>query len=95
MKQAELLHLATLAGLTLEPTEEARIVADLSRVLAYMGELAAVDIGALEPLESPSEGGAPTRDDVARAPDAAFREAALGAAPEIAGGAFVVPAFLD
>ncbi len=95
MKNAELLHLATLAGLTLERTEEARIVAELSRVLAYMGELAAVDTGALEPLESPSEGGAPTRDDTPRAPDDAFRDAALRAAPETSDGAFVVPAFLD
>ncbi|HRG96653.1 MAG TPA: Asp-tRNA(Asn)/Glu-tRNA(Gln) amidotransferase subunit GatC [Polyangiaceae bacterium] len=95
MKNAELLHLATLAGLTLEPTEEPRIVAELSRVLAYMGELGAVDTGALEPLESPSEGGVPTRDDAPGAPDAAFRAAALAAAPETSDGAFVVPAFLD
>lgn len=95
MKTAELSHLASLAGLTLEPAEEERIVAELGKIVAFMGELAAVDTGALTPLESPSEGGAPSRDDQPAPPDEALLAAVRAAAPETAEGAFVVPAFLD
>ncbi len=95
MTRDEVLHLAALAGLSLDPSEEAKIVADLGRIVAYLGELAQIDTAGVEPLESPGESAAPLRADVERAPAPGFLEAALAAAPATDGGAFVVPGFLD
>lgn len=49
----ELATLARLARLHLAEEERAPLLADLERVLAYLGELADVDVDGLEPMLRP------------------------------------------
>jgi aspartyl-tRNA(Asn)/glutamyl-tRNA(Gln) amidotransferase subunit C len=96
MDRKELLHLATLSGLSLAEAELPKLEADLARIVRYMGELAEVDTSTVAPLQSPAEGPTPTRPDTVG--HELTTEEALAGAPDAVrleqGGAFSVPGIL-
>lgn len=66
LQDEELATLARLARLHLDEAERAPLLADLERVLAYLGELADLDVAGLEPMLRPVHVEDGTRADVAR-----------------------------
>jgi aspartyl-tRNA(Asn)/glutamyl-tRNA(Gln) amidotransferase subunit C len=90
---AELAHLARLARLHLPDDERAALVRDLERVLAYLGDLAEVDVEGLEPMLRPvhvDDGTRPDRIKPGLAPervraDARAREGAFVRVPRTGG----------
>ncbi len=66
IRDADLIHLARLARLELEPDERERLRSDLQRVLAHLGEVAAVNVDDLEPMLRPVHVDDGTRDDEVR-----------------------------
>lgn len=92
----EVRQVARLARLRLTDAEEEEAHGQLSRVLAYVERLQAVDVTGIEPLVfagDPQEFERSLRED---APQAGLsREEALAAAPQHDGQAFVVPRILE
>jgi aspartyl-tRNA(Asn)/glutamyl-tRNA(Gln) amidotransferase subunit C len=95
---ARLRHIAELAELSLSEAEEARLPAEIGRILAYVAELEGVDttgvpesahVGSLTPLRS----GDGWREDVPR--DGLSHEDALSGAPGATPVGFAVPGFVE
>lgn len=78
-------HLASLAGLELDPGEEERLVADLGRILEYVERIGAVEDAPEAPPPAPREEADEPRPPLPRA-------RALAAAPLVEDGLVKVPA---
>ncbi len=89
----DVLHVAKLARLELEEPEIQLMIADLGKILAYVGELAELDTSDVPPTAQIAVDRAPLRPDERRA--GLPHEVALAGAPRVVDGAFAVPAFVD
>lgn len=89
LTDAEVAEIAALARLELEPAEAARLAEELGQILEHFAVLADVDTEGVEPMTHVTDLALKLRpDDVG--PSLAPEEA-LGAAPEVEAGCFVVP----
>jgi len=93
LSRADVLHVAKLASLSLSEAEVERFTEELARVVAYVGELSAVDTSGVEPTAHVLLTRSALRDDEVL-PGLA-RDDALAAAPRVEEGGFAVPAFVD
>jgi aspartyl-tRNA(Asn)/glutamyl-tRNA(Gln) amidotransferase subunit C len=92
MDLEQLRHVATLAELSLSPEEEPGLAADITRILAYVAELEAVDTAGVVPMTHPLGAPLPHRED--HVVPGLSHEDALRGAPETEHGGFVVPTFV-
>jgi len=90
---SQVLHVAALARLKLDPDEVKRFRAELNAVLEYMDLLSEVDTGGIEPLHHPFPEGNVFRHEGAE-PCRGAREA-LENAPHREGDLFVVPKVIE
>lgn len=102
MDVSQIRHVAELAELSLSPEEEAKLAEDMSRILAYVAELDALDTSDVPPTTAMSLG-APAdvagaearqawRDDVPV--PGLSHEDALAGAPRAEHDGFAVPTFV-
>ncbi len=92
MDLAQLRHVASLAELSLSPEEEPKLAEDITRILAYVAELEAVDTADVAPMTHSVAAPLPLRED--RVASGLSQEDALAGAPETDHGGFVVPTFV-
>jgi aspartyl-tRNA(Asn)/glutamyl-tRNA(Gln) amidotransferase subunit C len=85
-------HLEKLAALQLADGERERMRGHLQRILAYMQQLADIDVGDVEPTWQVVEAAGERRDDTPQ--PSLDREAVLGNAPDARDGFYRVPRFL-
>jgi aspartyl-tRNA(Asn)/glutamyl-tRNA(Gln) amidotransferase subunit C len=85
----EVERIATLARLSLSDDEKALYARQLTRILDYARQIAALDTSGVSPTARVDEGAAAERPDEPR--PSLPREAALQNAPESLAGLFVVP----
>ncbi|MCL6621354.1 MAG: Asp-tRNA(Asn)/Glu-tRNA(Gln) amidotransferase subunit GatC [Syntrophobacterales bacterium] len=85
----EVLHVASLARLTLAPEEVGLFTRQLGEILAYVNKLAEVDTAGVTPMTHVLPEPEAFRED--RVSDSLPREEALTNAPAREEGAFVVP----
>lgn len=85
--------MARLARLRLTDEELPRLEAELGRIVAYVDELASVDVSGVSESQLSGPSVAPLRDDEPR--PGLTRDAALAEAPRTSDGAFAVPEFVD
>jgi aspartyl-tRNA(Asn)/glutamyl-tRNA(Gln) amidotransferase subunit C len=85
--------IATLARIRVTDAERAKMVGELSGLLAWVEQLGEVDVTGVEPMTSVSGHTAPLRAD--KVTDGDCREAVLLNAPEAAEGFFVVPKVVE
>jgi aspartyl-tRNA(Asn)/glutamyl-tRNA(Gln) amidotransferase subunit C len=89
----DIIRLARLAQLALDPTDRAKALRDLDRIIAMIDAMQAVDTDGVEPLAHPLEATQRLRDDVvARAID---RERYQSIAPLPQHGLYLVPRVLE
>jgi aspartyl-tRNA(Asn)/glutamyl-tRNA(Gln) amidotransferase subunit C len=88
---AKVVHdVAALSRLRVDPSEEARFVAELTSILSYVEQLQALDVSGIEPTSQVGTGAAtPLRED--RVTPCDVREEALAQAPDRDGDYFRVP----
>ncbi|HYR52202.1 MAG TPA: Asp-tRNA(Asn)/Glu-tRNA(Gln) amidotransferase subunit GatC [Candidatus Dormibacteraeota bacterium] len=88
---AKVVHqVATLARLHVDPSEEPRLVKELTAILSYVEQLQALDVSGIEPTSQVGEGAkAPLREDQVKPCD--VRDEALAQAPDRDGDYFRVP----
>ncbi len=89
LSPVEVLHVAELARLSLEPEEVETFTRQLNDILAYMEKLQGLDTGGVEPLAHVVPVPTPVREDEVAA--CLPREVALDNAPAREEGTFVVP----
>jgi aspartyl-tRNA(Asn)/glutamyl-tRNA(Gln) amidotransferase subunit C len=89
----QVLKVAKLARLTLRDDEVPVVTAQLSKVLEHIAQLSEVDTTGIEPTAQVGVDRLPLRPDVPHEP--LSREVVFAQAPEIAGGGFVVPSFVE
>lgn len=85
----DVVHVARLARLALDPAHAAAMQGDLEKILAFVAELSEVDVSDVPPTTHPLPFQLPLRDDVAG--DPLDRDALLAGAPSHDGEAFIVP----
>jgi aspartyl-tRNA(Asn)/glutamyl-tRNA(Gln) amidotransferase subunit C len=92
--RAQIRHVAELAELTLTDDEEARLTAEIGKIVAYVEELSSVDTTGVPPTAHVSAG-----IEVALRPDepkdGLSHEEALAGAPKVAHEGFSVPTFVE
>jgi aspartyl-tRNA(Asn)/glutamyl-tRNA(Gln) amidotransferase subunit C len=93
IERDDVLYVARLARLTLEPDEVTGLMRDLSAVLEYMELLKELPTDAIEPTAHVSVTAMPLRPD-AVVPVLA-RDTVLEQAPRAREGGFAVPGFVD
>ena len=88
---AKVVHqVAALSRLEVDPSEEPRLVKELTSILSYVEQLQALDVSGIEPTSQVGEGTqAPLREDVVKPCD--VRDEALAQAPDRDGDYFRVP----
>lgn len=86
-------HLARLSRLALDAPEKRHLGKELERVIALLGELAAVDTDGVEPLAHPLDIALPLREDEVIEHDRSGELLALS--NEAQGGFYVVPKVID
>lgn len=89
----QVLKVAKLARLTLRDDEVPVVTAQLAKVLEHIAQLSEVDTTGIEPTAQVGVDRLPLRPDVPEAP--LSRDVVFAQAPEIAGGGFVVPSFVE
>lgn len=89
----QVLKVAKLARLTLRDDEVPVVTAQLAKVLEHIAQLSEVDTTGIEPTAQVGVDRLPLRPDVPHEP--LSREVVFAQAPEIAGGGFVVPSFVE
>lgn len=89
----EVLHVAKLANLKLDPAEVASLAAELGAIVEYVAELEQVDTENVEPTTFLSVTSIALRKDGAAA--GLSQEQATAEAPQSRGGAFAVPTFME
>ncbi|MHB8384393.1 MAG: Asp-tRNA(Asn)/Glu-tRNA(Gln) amidotransferase subunit GatC [Candidatus Binataceae bacterium] len=86
-------HVARLARIELNSSEEEHLRADMDQILAYVDQLGELDVSSVEPTMQVGESGTPMRaDEVTNSPDA---EAMLANAPARERGYFKVPKIIE
>ena len=93
LTEADVLHVAKLARLSLAPDEVSRMHAELSAIVGYVRQLAELDTSDVPPTAQVEVDRMPLRPD-AVAPSLAH-DAALRESPRHAHDGFVVPAFVE
>jgi aspartyl-tRNA(Asn)/glutamyl-tRNA(Gln) amidotransferase subunit C len=93
LTQAQVLHVAKLARLRLEPDEVEKFGEQLSNILGYVEILERVDVSGVEATFHVQEVACPLRPDAARPSQPA--EEALANAPARDGTSFAVPKVID
>jgi aspartyl-tRNA(Asn)/glutamyl-tRNA(Gln) amidotransferase subunit C len=88
-----ILHIAKLAHLRLEPDEVGTLQADLGKILEHIEKLGELDTTGIKPTEHLVVDAAPMRVD--EVVPGLSNEAALAEAPRPREGGFAVPAFVD
>jgi aspartyl-tRNA(Asn)/glutamyl-tRNA(Gln) amidotransferase subunit C len=93
--EKDVLHVANLANLELEPGETAGLVADLDAILSYVEKLNELDVSAVEPMAQVLYGieTMAWRDDRER--ESFAQEKALMNAPERGAGHFKVARVIE
>ena len=86
-------HVARLARLALTPVEVEQLTGELGVILDHAGDVAALDLGDVEPTAHPLPLINVLRADEVR--PTLDRDEVLAAAPETEGGRFRVPRILD
>lgn len=86
--RADVMAVAALARLRLEPDEVDRLTTELNEILAHVAELEAVDVSGVDAGMVAAEGAAPLRADAVTS-EAAVDPAAI--APQWQEGFFLVP----
>lgn len=89
----EVLHVAKLANLTLEPNEVESLAIDLGAIVQYVAELEQVDTENIEPTTFLSVTSLPFRADGSC--QGLSQEQATAEAPQARDGAFAVPTFME
>ena len=93
MDRAQIRHVAELAELELTDEEEERLAADISRIVAYVRELDAIDTKDVPPTAHVMAEPAPLREDEPQ--PGLDHDEALAGAPRVAHGGFEVPTFVE
>lgn len=93
LDRATVLHVAKLASLSLSDDEADRFTEELARIVAYVGELQAVDTTGVEPTADVQLTRSAWRAD--ELAPCLSREEALAAAPRVEGDGFAVPVFVE
>ena len=94
MDRAQIRHVAQLAELDLTEDEETRLAEEISRIVAYVAELDAIDTSDVPPTAHVTVGDAPPlRADEPR--PGLSHEEALAGAPRAVHGGFSVPTFVE
>ncbi|MBX3207067.1 MAG: Asp-tRNA(Asn)/Glu-tRNA(Gln) amidotransferase subunit GatC [Labilithrix sp.] len=101
MDRAQIRHVAVLAELELTADEEERLATEIGRLVAYVGELDAIDTTGVPPTAHVTAGagsssqlhGSPLRPDE---PETGLaHDDALAGAPRTSHGGFSVPTFVE
>jgi aspartyl-tRNA(Asn)/glutamyl-tRNA(Gln) amidotransferase subunit C len=93
LTREELRHLGRLAQLELSEADLEHLEGELSRIVGYVEQLAAVDVEGVEPLIQPIELPTAIRPDKAAPSDAASSIVSL--APRLKDGMYVVPPVIE
>ena len=93
VSEEELVHIAHLARLALDPQEVPRLSDELARILALVDEMNAVETANLPPMAHPVEMVQRLRPDEVREPDR--RDLLQRGAPEVEDGLYLVPRVID
>jgi len=86
-------RIAHLARIRVSDDETARLAGELSNILTFVEQLAAVDVEGVEPMTSAVATGLKARDDVVTV--VGDRDAVLANAPATQRGFFVVPKVIE
>lgn len=89
----QVLHVAKLAALELQPQELDPLVGQLADIVAYVDSLSALDVSGVEPTLHAVELSPPMRSD--EVTPSLPRAQALAAAPATEAGGFAVPKVLE
>jgi aspartyl-tRNA(Asn)/glutamyl-tRNA(Gln) amidotransferase subunit C len=89
----DVLHVAKLAKLHLEPDEVEVMIRDLGNILDYVAQLSKLDTTDVPPTAHVAVESAPLRSDVVR--PVLTTEVTLAEAPRHTADGFAVPAFMD
>jgi aspartyl-tRNA(Asn)/glutamyl-tRNA(Gln) amidotransferase subunit C len=93
LTEADVLKVARLARLELQPEEVARMAAELSAIVGYVQQLSELDTSDVPPTAQVHVDRMALRDDVPR--PCLTHEEALADAPRAAHDGFAVPGFVD
>jgi aspartyl-tRNA(Asn)/glutamyl-tRNA(Gln) amidotransferase subunit C len=93
LSRDEVLHIATLADLSLTPEEVEHMQQDLGAILAHMAQLEAVDTRDVPPTAHLAVTAMPLREDTVV--PSLGQAGALAAAPQSNLGGFAVPRFVE
>jgi aspartyl-tRNA(Asn)/glutamyl-tRNA(Gln) amidotransferase subunit C len=93
LTKQQVLHVARLADLALEPDEVDRLAGELGAILDHIAELNELDTRDVPPTAHVSVLQMPLRDDVIE--PGLEANVVLGESPRVDGGGFAVPKFLD
>ena len=85
----DVLHIADLARLGVDPTRAHELTKELSAILAHMDVLSQVDTASVPPTAGVGEGGTPLRPDVGVSP--LMKGTLQSFAPAMRDGFFIVP----
>jgi aspartyl-tRNA(Asn)/glutamyl-tRNA(Gln) amidotransferase subunit C len=91
--EAEVRRIAELARLSLGEEEIARMAVELGRIVAYVDQLAELDVSDVPPVTSAAIDRLPLRQDEEQ--PSLPRELSLAEAPRAVDGGFAVPSFVD
>ncbi|HTP95594.1 MAG TPA: Asp-tRNA(Asn)/Glu-tRNA(Gln) amidotransferase subunit GatC [Burkholderiales bacterium] len=86
-------RIAQLARIAVEPSEAERVLADLDRIFALIGEMQAVDTEGVEPMSHAQDVTLRLRDDAVTEPDR--RELLQSIAPSVERGLYLVPKVIE
>jgi aspartyl-tRNA(Asn)/glutamyl-tRNA(Gln) amidotransferase subunit C len=93
LDKATVARIATLARIKVPESDLEHLAGELSHILTWVEQLAAIDTAGVEPMASVAEMTLPMRDDVVT--DGGDREAVLGNAPGAMHGFFTVPKVVE
>ncbi|MGH7093551.1 MAG: Asp-tRNA(Asn)/Glu-tRNA(Gln) amidotransferase subunit GatC [Stellaceae bacterium] len=93
LDKATVARIATLARIRLSEDELEPLAAELSGILDFVEQLAAVDTEGVAPMSSVADIAPPMREDAVT--DGNRRDAILGNAPQSARGFFAVPKVIE
>ena len=89
----DILRLARLAQLALDPADRAKAIVDLDRIIAMVDAMQVIDTEGVEPLAHPLDATQRLRDDVV---DTIIdRERYQAIAPQIEAGLYLVPRVIE
>jgi aspartyl-tRNA(Asn)/glutamyl-tRNA(Gln) amidotransferase subunit C len=93
LDRALVLHVAKLASLSLSEAEADRFAGELARIVKYVEQLDGVDTTDVVPTAHVQLDRMPLREDALR--PCLSHEDALAQAPQVEGGGFAVPTFVE